>query len=47
MQAVLWFAISVDTQERVGWTKTKRASQYRDNANPPPYTNRACRGKSN
>jgi hypothetical protein len=47
MQAVLWFAIGVDTQERVGWTKTKRASQYGDNANPPPYTNRASSSKSN
>jgi hypothetical protein len=47
MQSVLWFAIGVDTQERIGWAKTKRASQYGDNTDPTPQANRACRGKSN
>jgi hypothetical protein len=47
MQAVLWFAIGVDAQERIGWAKTKYASQYGDNANPAPHANRASSGKPN
>ena len=47
MQAVLWFATGIDTQKRIGWAKTKRASQYGDNANPSPHTNRASSSKSN